>query len=43
MLAVMMSLIAVMLIVSMMTGEWVFFLLGIIGLGAGLVPIIGRR
>jgi 1,4-dihydroxy-2-naphthoate octaprenyltransferase len=43
MLAAMMSLIVIMLVMSLWTGEWFFFLLGLVGFGAGLVPIISRR
>ena len=42
-LAAMASLIIILIVASVMTGEWGFLLLGIIGLAAGLVPLISRR
>ncbi len=42
-LAAMGSLIAVFIVAALLTGEWVFLVLGIFGFAAGLVPFISRR
>lgn len=42
-IALMASLIVILLIASIITGEWVFMLLGVFGLAAGLVPFFSRR
>ena len=42
-LALMASLIVILLIASVITGEWGFMILGVFGLAAGLVPLLSRR
>lgn len=42
-IAAMGTLILVFLIASLLTGEWVFLVLGIFGFAAGLVPFISRK
>lgn len=42
-LAVMGSLILILLVASLLTGEWGFMILGVFGFAAGLVPFISRR
>ncbi len=42
-IALMGSLIAILIIAALITGEWVFLLLGVFGLAAGLVPFFSRR
>ncbi len=42
-LAAMGSLIAILLVAAVLTGEWGFLLLGLVGLAAGLVPLFSRR
>lgn len=37
------SLIVILLIASVITGEWGFMILGVFGLAAGLVPLLSRR
>lgn len=42
-LAAMGSLIVIFLFAALITGEWVFLVLGIFGFAAGLVPFLDRR
>lgn len=42
-LAAMGSLILIFLVISLLTGEWVFLILGVFGFAAGLVPFITKR
>jgi len=35
--------IIIFLVLALVTGEWVFVILGLFGLAAGLVPILDRR
>ncbi len=42
-LAAMGSLIAIFIIAALLTGEWVFLVLGVFGFAAGLVPFISRK
>ena len=42
-LAVMGVTIVIFIILAFATGEWVFLVLGLFGLAAGLVPILDRR
>lgn len=43
MLAALAALLAILLMAAALTGQWVFLLLGLIAVGAALVPIISRR
>ncbi len=42
-LALMGSLILILLAAAWLTGEWGFMVLGLVGLAAGLVPILSRK
>lgn len=42
-LAAMGSLIAIFIIAALLTGEWVFLVLGVFGFAAGMVPFISRK
>jgi hypothetical protein len=42
-LAVMGTLILILLVASLLTGEWIFMILAVFGFAAGLVPFISRR
>ena len=42
-LAVMASLIVILLVVSLVTRQWQYLLLGLFGVGAGIVPFLNRR
>ena len=42
-LAAMGSLVVILLIAAFLTGEWVFLILGLFGLAAGVVPFLSKR
>ena len=42
-LAAMGSLILVFIVAALLTGEWVFLILGLFGFAAGMVPFISRK
>lgn len=42
-LAAMATLIVIFIVAALLTGEWVFLILGIFGFAAGLVPFLSRK